>query len=98
MKTSNVLAQLINSAADRMSGQYERMKEVIEYVENYFDFNIDDVAGNDIGSMTLDELRAILDRKISLYSKYVRNSDGTFREIDPLEEWIKEGAKKNHRD
>jgi hypothetical protein len=78
-----------------MGSQYTHVKEIIDFVENYFVFNIDDLAGNDIGAMTLDELREILDKKIAMYSKFVRQADGSFREIDPLEDWIKEGVKKN---
>ena len=95
MKTSAILAQIINSKAERMSGQYESVKEIIDYIENYFDFNIDDLSGNDIGSMTLNQLRDELDKKISMYSKFVSNNDGTYREVDELEEWIKNGIKKN---
>jgi len=27
----------------------------------------------------------------------VKKGDGTFREVDPLEDWIKEGVKKNNQ-
>jgi len=88
-------SQIVNQPSERMGSQYTHVKEIIDFVEKYFDFNIDDLAGNDIGAMTLDELREVLDKKIEMYSKFVKKDDGTFRQIDPLEDWIKEGVKKN---
>jgi hypothetical protein len=95
MTTSKTLAEIVNQPSERMDSQYTYVKEIIDFVEKYFDFNIDELAGDDIGAMTLDELREILDKKIAIYSKFVKKDDGTFREVDQLEDWIKEGLKKN---
>jgi hypothetical protein len=95
MTTSKTLAEIVNQPSERMDSQYTYVKEIIDFVEKYFDFNIDELAGDDIGAMTLDELRKILDKKIAIYSKFVKKDDGTFREVDQLEDWIKEGLKKN---
>ena len=97
MTTSKILSEIVNQPSERMDSQYSYVKEIIDFVEKYFDFNIDDLAGDDIGAMTLDELREVLDKKIAMYSKFVKKDDGTFREVDPLENWIKEGLKKNQK-
>jgi hypothetical protein len=97
MTTSKILSEIVNQPSERMDSQYSYVKEIIDFVEKYFDFNIDDLAGDDIGAMTLDELREVLDKKIAMYSKFVKKDDGTFREVDPLENWIKEGVKKNQK-
>jgi hypothetical protein len=97
MTTSKTLSEIVNQPSEHMGSQYTYVKEIIDFVEKYFDFNIDDLAGDDIGAMTLDELREVLDKKIAMYSKFVKKDDGTFREVDPLEKWIKEGVKKNKK-
>ncbi len=97
MTTSKILSEIVNQHSERMDSQYTHVKEIIDFVEKFFDFNIDDLAGDDIGAMTLDELREVLDKKIAMYSKFVKKDDGTFREVDPLENWIKEGVKKNQK-
>jgi len=97
MSTSKILSEIVNQPSERMDSQYTYVKEIIDYVEQYFNFNVDDLAGDDIGAMTLDDLRAVLDKKIDMYSKFVKNENGTFREVDPLENWIKEGIKKNNQ-
>ena len=97
MTTSKTLAEIVNQPSERMGSQYTYVKEIIDFVEKYFDFNIDELAGDDIGAMTLDELREVLDKKIAMYSKFVKRNDGTFREVDALENWIKEGVKKNQK-
>lgn len=97
MSTSKILSEIVNQPSERMGSQYTYVKEIIDYVEKYFDFNIDDLAGDDIGAMTLDDLRAVLDKKIDMYSKFVKKEDGSFREEDPLENWIKEGLKKTNQ-
>ena len=97
MTTSKTLSEIVNQPSEYMGSQYTYVKEIIDFVEKYFDFNIDDLAGDDIGAMTLDELREVLDKKIAMYSKFVKKDDGTCREVDPLEKWIKEGVKKNQK-
>ncbi len=97
MTTSKTLAEIVNQPSERMGSQYTYVKEIIDFVEKYFDFNMDELAGDDIGAMTLDELREVLDKKIAMYSKFVKKDDGTFREVDQLENWIKEGIKKNQK-
>jgi len=67
MSTSKLLSEIINQPSERMGSQYIYIKEIIDYIEKYFDFNVDDLAGNDIGAMTLDELREVLDKKIAMY-------------------------------
>ena len=97
MTTSKILSEIVNQHSERMDSQYTHVKEIIDFVEKYFDFNIDDLAGDDIGAMTLDELREVLDKKIAMHSKFVKKDDGTFREVDPLVDWIQEGVKKNNQ-
>ena len=57
--------------------------------------SIDDTAGNALGDMTMNELRAVLTPKINHYSKFVAtDKPGVFRKQDELEKWLKDGASK----
>lgn len=94
MSTKKALVDLVNQPSENMASQYVCVSEIIDFVESYFDFNIDDLAGADVGSQTLDQLRDVLQKKIETYSKFVKKTDGTFREVDELESWIKDGIKK----
>jgi len=92
--TQDELNRILRKPQEDMAAYYRRIKEMIDFVEGYFEFNIDDVAGSDVGAMTLDELRNVLEEKISYYSQYVATSKpGVFRERDELEKWIIEGKK-----
>ena len=93
-KTQEELNRILRKPQEDMAAYYRRIREMIDFVEGYFDSNIDDVAGSDVGAMTLDELRDVLDAKISHYSRFVATSKpGVFRERDELEKWIVEGKK-----
>lgn len=94
MSTEEKLAKLLHAPYETMATPYVKITEIIDFVEGYFLMNIDDTAGNAIGDMTLNELRSVLKPKIKHYSKYVSTSQtGVFRELDELEQWLKNGAK-----
>ena len=95
MSTGQKLAKILHEPYENMATPYNRITEIIDFVEGYFSMNIDDTAGRDIEEMTLNELRAVLEPKIKHYSKYVATSKaGVFREQDELEKWLKDGVKK----
>lgn len=76
MKTNEVLFNLLNQEKETLADEYIRVTEIIDYVQKYFEFNIDDVAyiGDPVGSFTLDQLRGVLDPKITLYKQYTQTS------------------------
>jgi hypothetical protein len=95
MDTNEKLGQFLHAPPETMADYYIRIKTMIDFVESYFYMNIDDTAGKEIGALTLDQLRAVLEPKIKHYSQYVRSGKpGEFRKQDQLEKWIKEGVKK----
>jgi len=95
MSTEKKLAKLLYSSSDTMASHYERLKEILDYVEEYFRINIDETAKLNIEEMTINELRSVLEPKIKHYSNFVATSKpGVFREVDKLEVWLKDGAKK----
>lgn len=95
MKTiKDELTRILRKPQEDMAAHYRRISEMLDFVEDYMDFNIDDVAGRDIGTMTLDELREVLKPKIMHYSKYVATRQANvFREQDELEKWLIEGKR-----
>jgi hypothetical protein len=78
MDTINKLSEVMHAPQQTGADYYIRMSEIIEYVEGYFLMNIDDVAGEDIGELTLNELRSILETKINFYKQFVVNEKGFF--------------------
>lgn len=81
MSVKEVLFSVLNEEKQTMADDYIRMNEVLEFVYSYFAFNIDDVAGEQIEELTLNELSHILQKKISRYKKYVRTDTvGVFAE------------------
>jgi predicted Ser/Thr protein kinase len=81
MSVKDVLFSVLNEEKQTMADDYIRMNEVLEFVYSYFAFNIDDVAGEQIEKLTLNELSHILQKKINRYKKYVRTDTvGVFAE------------------
>jgi hypothetical protein len=78
MDTISKLSEVMHATQHTGADYFIRMSEIIEYVESYFLMNIDDVAGDDIGELTLNELRSILDAKINFYKQFVVNENGFF--------------------
>jgi hypothetical protein len=82
MIVKNVLLDLLHAEKQTMADEYIRMNDVVEFVHSYFAFNIDDVAGHEIGELTLNELRLVLQSKINIYKKYIRTDRvGVFAEV-----------------
>lgn len=98
MDTKEQLGKIFQAPPETMADYYIRIKTMIDFVESYFYMNIDDTAGCEIGTLTLDELRSVLEPKIAHYSKFVRSGKtGAFHLQDPLEKWLKDGAKTRKR-
>lgn len=71
MKTVEKLTEVMFAPQQTGADYYIRMSEIIDYVESYFLFNIDDIAGEDIGELSLNQLKAILEPKISFYKQFI---------------------------
>lgn len=96
MNTEEKLAEILHAPYETMASPYVRITEMIDFVEGYFLMNIDDTAGNALGEMTINELRAVLVPKINHYSKFVAtDKPGVFRKQDELEKWLKDGFERN---
>ena len=72
MNVKSVLLDVLHEEKKTMADEYIRINEVLEFVYSYFSFNIDEVAGDEIGELTLNQLSQVLHKKINLYKKYVR--------------------------
>ena len=93
-KVKQKLTEILRQPQEDMAAHYRRVHEMIDFVESYFNVNIGDVSDHDVGSLTLNELRNLLEPKIEHYSKYVATDKiGVFREREELEEWLIEGGK-----
>lgn len=88
----HVFIDYINQKTVTAADQYIRANEMIDILENYFLFNIDDVDYDGIREMSLNQLSEILQRKIDKYKKYRRTEEGNFVEEEPLTKWLREGA------
>ena len=81
MNVKDVLIDVLNEEKQTMADEFIRMNEVLEFVNSYFAFNIDDVAGEQIEELSLNHLSQILQKKINRYKKYVRTDKvGIFAE------------------
>lgn len=82
-ETQRKVMDLIRTETGTMAYTYEQAKQIVEAVKMYIDVNIDDVAGDDIGEMTLNAITALLDTKIQKYSKYKQTETQGVYAIDP---------------
>lgn len=69
-ETQRKVMDLIRTETGTMAYTYEQALEIVQAVKMYIDVNIDDVAGEDIGEMTLNAITGLLENKIAHYSKY----------------------------
>lgn len=85
-------AEFLNQPKDTLADEYIRANEMISILENYFSFNIDDVVGEEIREMTLNQLSEILQKKINKYKRFRRHENGHFVQEEPVTKWLREGA------
>ena len=78
MDTIDKLCEVMHAPQQTGADNYIRMTEIIEYVEGYFLMNIDDIAGEEIGELTLNHLKNVLVPIINFYKQFVVNEDGVF--------------------
>lgn len=71
--TQRKVFDLIRTETGTMAYTYEQALEIVQAVKMYIEVNIDDVAGDDIGLMTVNDITALLAGKIQQYSKYKRS-------------------------
>jgi len=72
MTVKDVLIGVLNEEKQTMADEYIRVKEMLDFIQLYFEFNIDDLAGEEIEDLSIDLLRKVLTHKINHYKKYVR--------------------------
>ena len=85
MNTVEKLVEVLDAPHQTMADEYIRMNEIIDYVESYFLFNIDDVAGEDIRELTLNQLGNVLKPKIAFYKQFVATDKiGIFARADEV--------------
>ena len=78
MNTIDKLCEVMHAPQQTGADNYIRMTEIIEYVEVYFLMNIDDIAGEEIGELTLNQLKNVLVPKINFFKQFVVNEDDIF--------------------
>jgi hypothetical protein len=71
--TQKQVLDIIRQPTGTMAYTYENAVDIVKAVKMYIDFNIDDVAGSDVGAMTLDEVMMLLDGKVEHYSRFVQS-------------------------
>ena len=71
--TQKQVLDIIRQPTGTMAYTYENALDIVKAVKMYIDFNIDDVAGSDVGAMTLDEVMMLLDGKVEHYSRFVQS-------------------------
>jgi hypothetical protein len=68
----HVFFEYLNQTKVTLADEYIRANEMIDILENYFLFNIDDVDYDQIREMSLNQLSAILQKKINKYKKIMK--------------------------
>jgi hypothetical protein len=85
MNTVEKLVEVMVAPHQTMADNYIRMTEIIDYVESYFLFNVDDVAGEEIGRLSLNQLKKVLEPKIEFYKQFVATDKvGVFARADEV--------------
>ncbi|OYV80126.1 MAG: hypothetical protein B7X47_04180 [Ferrovum sp. 34-44-207] len=86
MNTVEKLVEVMVAPHQTMADNYIRMTEIIDYVESYFLFNVDDVVGKDIGGLSLNQLKKVLEPKIEFYKQFVATDRvGVFAKAETIE-------------
>lgn len=86
MNTVEKLLEVMVAPHQTMADDYIRMTEIIGYVESYFLFNVDDVAGEEIGALSLNQLKKVLEPKIEFYKQFVATDKvGVFAKAETIE-------------
>lgn len=78
MDTTKKLANIIFSQQLNAADYFIRMTEMIDFVEGYFIMNIEEVIGEEVGDMTLNELKNILKPKIKKLIHFKNITNGVF--------------------
>lgn len=72
MSVKDVLIGVLNEEKQTMADEYIRVKEMLDFIQLYFEFNVDDLAGEEIENLSIETLREVMNKKINRYKKYVR--------------------------
>lgn len=75
LDTVDKLAAIVFAPQINGADYYTRVVEIIDFINSYFCINI---CSQDASEMTLNELKAILQPKIDLYSQFFATSEGVF--------------------
>ena len=79
MDTNEKIADIVFAPQTNAAEYYIRMNEIIEFVEGYFLMNIEEVIDNEVGDLTLNQLKNILKPKIKYFKEYKSISNGIFK-------------------
>ncbi len=80
MLIKELLINALNEEKQTLADEYIRMNEVLKFVHSYFAFNVDEVAGKEIGKLTLSQLSGMLESRIKRYKNYVpANAGGEYK-------------------
>jgi hypothetical protein len=91
---TDILTDILNEPAETMADQYIRLGEVVQFVEDYVLFNIDDLAGEDLDALTFGRLKSVLDEKIQKYGDFRRTQNGRFEKEEDVAKWVRTGVEK----
>ena len=80
LDTVDQLSAIVFAPQKNAADYYTRVFEIIDFIESYFGTNI---CSEDVGEITLNELKAILETRIEFFSKYVATDEvGVFALAD----------------
>ncbi len=71
--TQKQVLDIIRQPTGTMAYTYENALDIVKAIKMYIDFNIDDVAGSDVGNMRLDDILVLLDGKVKTYNRFVQS-------------------------
>ena len=77
-RATEKLAEIVFAPQQNAAEYYIRITEMIEFVEGYFLMNIEEVIGEEVGDMTLNELKNILKPKIKQLIHFKNITNGVF--------------------
>lgn len=90
------LVQMIKQAQmqPQMGGEYREALAMLDAIEAYVFFNIDDFAGTDTDQLTIGEIQRVLRDKCDHYGQYWETASPGLYARDALVDFVKTGVSK----
>jgi len=81
MTIEETLVKVLNEQQYTLADRHISVDKILKFIQNYFNFNYDEVADQGAQNLTIKELRSILTPKIEYYKNFVRKDGSKYFEL-----------------